>query len=78
MHIPASGQDVRIMDGVPARSGHEELPVEELHYARQLVVRHNLLEGEFDVGKDRRQALLVHAREAGINDRLGSRLLCPK
>ena len=78
VHIPASGQDVGITDGVPTRSGHEELPVEELHDARQLVVSHDLLEAEFDVGEDRRQELLIHAWEAGIDDRLGPRLLCPK
>ena len=73
MHIPANGQDVGITDGVPARSEHEKLPVEELHDAQQLIVGHNLLEVEFNVGKDRRQALLVHVQEAGIDDRLGQR-----
>jgi hypothetical protein len=78
VHIPASGQDVGIMDGVPARSRREKLSVEELHDARQLIVSHNLLEAEFGVGRDRPQALLVHVWEAGIDDRLGPQLLCPK
>mmetsp|Transcript_10524 Transcript_10524/g.29573 ORF Transcript_10524/g.29573 Transcript_10524/m.29573 type:complete len:518 (+) Transcript_10524:2164-3717(+) len=75
VHVTASGQNIGVTDGIAARSGHEELSVQELHDTTKLVVGNDLLEAELQVSEDGSKALLVDGGETSIHNGLGPGLL---
>mmetsp|Transcript_11210 Transcript_11210/g.23518 ORF Transcript_11210/g.23518 Transcript_11210/m.23518 type:complete len:586 (+) Transcript_11210:381-2138(+) len=75
MHVPASGKDIRVTDGVATRGRHEELSIEKLHDATKLIVGNHLLQAELKVVDHRGKTLLLHLGEPSINDGLSPGLL---
>mmetsp|Transcript_52226 Transcript_52226/g.77994 ORF Transcript_52226/g.77994 Transcript_52226/m.77994 type:complete len:256 (-) Transcript_52226:2344-3111(-) len=70
MHVPASWEHVGVSDGITTWGRHQEFTVEQLHDTTEFVVRNNLLEAEFQVCNQVRQAILRHLIESSIDDSL--------